>query len=246
MALAPDQHPLVRKLESIADLAPEERQAVLDLPMRVQPIEADQDIVREGDRPSRCCLVLQGFTCRYKMTAPGKRQIMAFHIPGDIPDLQSLHLKVLDHSLGTITPCEVGFIRHEDVRDLVRRCPRLGDMLWRDTLIDAAIFREWMVGMGRREAYGRIAHLLCEVMTKLKAVGLADGVTCELPITQAEIGDALGLSTVHVNRVLQELRGDGLITLRGRTLVANDWEGLQRAGEFDPNYLHLKKKQAAA
>jgi CRP-like cAMP-binding protein len=112
-------HPLVRKLESITDLAPEERQALLDLPMRVQAIGADQDIVREGDRPSRCCLVLQGFTCRYKMTLPGKRQIMAFHIAGDIPDLQSLHLATLDHSLGTITPCEVGFINHEDVHDLI-------------------------------------------------------------------------------------------------------------------------------
>jgi CRP-like cAMP-binding protein len=136
----------------------------------------------------------------------------------------------------------VGFIQHEDVHDLVRRCPRLGDMLWRDTLIDAAIFREWMVGMGRREAYGRIAHLLCEVMTKLKAVGLADGVTCELPITQAELGDALGLSTVHVNRVLQELRGNDLITLRGGTLTVLDWTGLRQAGEFDPAYLHLDPK----
>src|SRR5215210_1677533 len=93
MASAPDQHPLVRKLESITDLTPEERQALLDLPMKVQPIGANQDIVREGDRPSRCCLVLKGFVCRYKMTLPGKRQIMAFHVPGDIPDLQSLHLK---------------------------------------------------------------------------------------------------------------------------------------------------------
>ena len=239
MASAPEQHPLVRKLESITDLTPEERQALLDLPMKVQPIGADQDIVREGDRPSRCCLVLQGFTCRYKMTLPGKRQIMAFHIAGDIPDLQSLHLATLDHSLGTITPCEVGFMHHEDLRDLVRRCPRIGDLFWRDTLIDAAIFREWMVGLGRREAYGRIAHLFCEMMVKLRAVGLADGVTCDLPITQTELGDALGLSTVHVNRVLQELRGDGLITLQGGTLTVLDWDGLTNAGEFDPTYLHL-------
>ena len=239
MVSVPDLHPLVRKLESITDLTPEERQALLDLPMKVHAIEADQDIVREGDRPSRCCLILQGFACRYKITALGKRQIMAFHIPGDIPDLQSLHLATLDHSLGTITPCEVGFIHHEDLRDLIRRCPRIGDLLWRDTLIDAAIFREWMVGLGRREAYGRIAHLLCEMMVKLRAVGLADGVTCDLPITQTELGDALGLSTVHVNRVLQELRGDGLISLRSGTLTVLDWDGLTNAGEFDPTYLHL-------
>ena len=120
-----DPHPLVRKLESITDLSAEERQTLVDLPMRVQVIEADQDIVREGDRPSRCCLVLKGFACRYKITPSGKRQIMAFHIAGDIPDLHSLHLTVLDHSLGTVTPCKVGFINHEDARDLVRRFPRL-------------------------------------------------------------------------------------------------------------------------
>ena len=242
MASAPDAHPLVRKLESITDITPEERQALLDLPMKVQAIGADQDIVREGDRPSRCCLLVQGFACRYKMTLPGKRQIMAFHIPGDIPDLQSLHLATLDHSLGTITPCEVGFIHHEDMHKLIRHCPRLGDLFWRDTLIDAAIFREWMVGLGRREAYGRIAHLFCEMMVKLRAVGLADGNTCDLPITQTELGDALGVSTVHVNRVLQELRGDGLITLRSGTLTVLDWDGLRQAGEFDPAYLHLDPK----
>ena len=243
MASEPHAHSLLRKLDSITDLSPEERQAVLDLPMRVERIQADQDIVREGDRPSRCCLVLQGFACRHKVTLPGKRQIMAFHVPGDIADLQSLHLRVLDHSLGTITPCELGFIRHEDMRDFVRRWPRLGDVFWRETLIDAAVFREWMVGIGRREAYGRIAHLLCELMTKLRAVGLADGQRCEMPITQAEFGDALGLSTVHVNRVLQELRGNGLITLRSGTLTVLDWDGLTSAGEFDQTYLHLDPKQ---
>ena len=242
MASPPDQHPLVRKLESITDLTPEERQALLDLPMKVQAIGADQDIVREGDRPSRCCLVLQGFACRYKMTLPGKRQIMAFHISGDIPDLQSLHLSILDHSLGTITPCEVGFIRHEDVRDLVRRFPRIGDAFWRDTLVDAAIFRAWMVGMGRREAYGRIAHLLCELLVRLRAVELADDHAFNLPVTQAELGDALGLSTVHVNRVLQELRGNDLITLRGGFLTVLDWDGLKTAGEFDPAYLQLDRE----
>ena len=245
MASAPHAHLLLRKLDSIADLASEERQAVLDLPLRVQAIGADQDIVREGDRPSRCFVVLQGFACRYKVTLPGKRQIMAFHIPGDIPDLQSLHLRVLDHSLATITPCEIGFINHEDMRDLIRRYPRLGDVFWRDTLIDAAVFREWMVGMGRREAYGRIAHLLCELMAKLTAVGLADGVTCAMPITQGEFADALGLSTVHVNRVLQALRGENLITLKGSTLTVLDWDGLTRAGEFDPIYLHMDLKLAA-
>jgi CRP-like cAMP-binding protein len=241
MASAPEQHPLVRKLESLADLTPEERQALLDLPMKVQAIGADQDIVREGDRPSRCCLLLQGFACRYKMTLPGKRQIMAFHIAGDIPDLQSLHLATLDHSLARSRRARSG-------SSTTRTCAISSAIAppWRPVLARHADRRGHLPGvdggLGRREAYGRIAHLFCEMMVKLRAVGLADGNTCELPITQTELGDALGTSTVHVNRVLQELRGDGLITLRSGSLTVLDWDGLRQAGEFDPTYLHLDPK----
>jgi CRP-like cAMP-binding protein len=186
--------------------------------------------------------------CRYKLLHDGKRQIMSFHIPGDIPDLQSLHLNVMDHSLGTLAPSKVAYIKHDDMRELTRRCPCIADVFWRDTLIDAAIFREWMIGMGRRSAYTRIAHVLCELLVKFRSIGLANGHDIELALTQAELADALGLSTVHVNRVLQELRGDGLLTLRGRSLSVRDWPGLKRAGEFDPTYLHLNEKvrEAAA
>ena len=162
---------LVLKLESITDLTRAETQALLDLPMRVQDIRADQDIVREGDRPSQCCLLVEGFACRYKLTNTGKRQIFAFHTPGDIPDSLSLQLKTMDHSLGTNTPCTVGFIPHEHMRELFRQHPRLTDVFWRDTLIDAAIFREWMIGIGRKSAKARLAHLLCEMFMRLKAVG---------------------------------------------------------------------------
>jgi CRP-like cAMP-binding protein len=185
---------LIRKLESIFAVSDNERQALLDLPMQVLCLKADQDIVREGDRPSRSCLVLEGFICTYKMTGDGKRQIQAFQMPGDIPDLQSLHLKVLDCSLGTITPCRVGFIPHEALRDLCARHPRIASALWRETLISAAIFREWMTGIGRREAYSRIAHLLCEWMVRLRAVGLAKDHSGDLPMTQHEFADALGLT----------------------------------------------------
>jgi CRP-like cAMP-binding protein len=244
-ALHPDAHPLVRKMESITSLSEEERAALLRLPMLVMDLRADQDIVREGDRPTRCCLILAGYACRSKVTAEGKRQTLSFHIPGDIPDLQSLHLTVMDHTLQTITPCRVGFITHEAIHDLCDRQPRIAAALWRDTLIDAAIFREWMVGIGRRSAMTRIAHLFCEMLVRLEAVGLAEDHACELPFTQAEIGDALGLSTVHVNRSLQELRGAGLITLRGGALTVEDWEGLKEAGEFNPTYLHQERRAAA-
>jgi CRP-like cAMP-binding protein len=241
-----DLLPLVRKLESIYPLTDNEMQGVLGLPMHVRELAAGQDIVREGDRPSQCCLLLDGFAHRYKMVGDGRRQIMSFHIAGDIPDLLSLHLRVMDHSLGTLAPSRVGFIAHKSVRQLMQNHPRFTDAFWRDTLIDAAIFREWMVGMGRRDARARIAHVFCEVFTKMGAVGLAQGRSVAIPMTQAIIGDALGLSTVHVNRVTQELRSEGLITWRGRQLTICDWEGLQRVAEFDVAYLHLDQAQEEA
>jgi CRP-like cAMP-binding protein len=126
------------------------------------------------------------------------------------------------------------------MRAFIQAHPRIADALWRDTLIDAAVFREWIVGLGRRDALTRIAHLFCEMLVRLKSVGLAEGNACDLPMTQAEIGDALGLSTVHVNRILRSLRAAGLIELRAGTLTVKDWEGLQSAGVFDATYLHLK------
>jgi CRP-like cAMP-binding protein len=238
--------PLIRKIESIFTLTEDEKQALLNLPMQVAQLKADQDIVRQGDRPTRSCLILEGFACTYKVTVEGKRQIHAFNLPGDIPDLQSLHLKVLDASLGTITPCTVGFISHEALWDLCIRYPRIAAAFWREALIDASIFKEWITNIGRREAYARVAHVLCEVLVRLRAVGLAEDHICEFPITQSEFSDATGLSTVHVNRTLQELRGDGLIELKAARLRVLDWDRLKEAGEFDPTYLHLETEQAAA
>jgi CRP-like cAMP-binding protein len=213
--------------------------------MQMVAIRADQDIVREGDAPTRSCLLLSGFACTYKMTVQGKRQIVSFNLPGDVPDLQSLHLKVLDNSIGTISPCSVGFITHEALQDICTRYPRLAAAFWRETLIDAAIFREWVLNVGRREAYNRMAHVLCELLTRLRAVGLAEDHTCDLPITQGEFADAIGVTPVHVNRVLQQMRADGLIELNGVRLNIPDWERLKQAGEFDPTYLHLESNQAA-
>jgi CRP-like cAMP-binding protein len=237
--------PLIRKLESIAPVSDAEKRAIAALPITLRGLKADQDIVRDLDRPSQCCVLLEGFACRYKVLHSGKRQISSFHIPGDIPDLQSLHLEVMDHSLGTVVASKVAFIPHDTVRAFIRAHPRIGDLFWRDTLIDAAIFREWVANVGRREAYERIAHVLCEVYVRLKAVGLANGQAYMMPVTQAELGDATGLSTVHVNRTLQELRGNGLVsTPKNGRVVIEDWEGLQKAGEFDPTYLHIKNLAA--
>jgi CRP-like cAMP-binding protein len=235
---------LIRKLESIAPVAPEEKAALLRLPLRLKAVAADQDIVREGDTPSECCLIVQGFACRYNTTAEGKRQILSFHMSGDIPDLQSLHLTVMDHSLISVVPSQLAFIQHDDLRTLMREHPRLGDLFWRDTLIDAAVFRQWVVNVGRRQSPSGMAHLLCELLVRLRAVELVEDHAFELPLTQGDLADALGITNVHVNRVLQDLRGAGLISLHGKTLKVLDWEGLKTMGDFDPTYLHLVKKEA--
>lgn len=232
---------IIRKLDSIFPLSDEERQALSSLPVQVATFKPDQDIVRIGDRPSQSFMVLQGFTCVYKLTAEGKRQIVAFHVPGDIPDLQSLHLRVMDNSIATVSPCTLGFIPHEALHDLCNRYYRIAAALWRDTLVDASIFREWMTGIGRREAYNRMAHLLCELLVRLRGVGLAEDQTFDMPVTQTELADAIGASTVHVNRVLQELRADGLIRSRGTQIQVLDWDRLKEAGDFDPLYLHLRR-----
>jgi CRP-like cAMP-binding protein len=237
---------MIRKLESIFTLSDDERQALENLPMQVSVIKDHQDLVREGDQPTRSCLILSGFACTYKMTAQGKRQIVSFSIAGDIPDLQSLHLRVMDNSISTISPCRVGFITHKDLRDLCDRYPRIASAFWRETLIDASIFREWVTNVGRREAYQRMAHLLCELLTRLRAVDLVEDHTCDLPITQSEFADALGVTNVHVNRVLQQMRADGLIETKGTQLKIPDWDKLKQVGEFDPTYLHLESSQAAA
>ncbi|GHB01723.1 Crp/Fnr family transcriptional regulator [Modicisalibacter luteus] len=236
---------MIRKLESIFTLSDEEKQALRDLPIQVISLKDDQDIVRIGDRPSQCCLVLEGFTCVYKLTSEGKRQIMALHVPGDIPDLQSLHLKVMDNSIASISPCTVGFIQHEDLRRVCEHYPRLTAAFWRETLVDASIFREWLLNIGRREAYTRMAHLLCEFLMRLEAVGLVEDGFFDLPITQAELADVIGTSSVHVNRVLQALRADGLIQTKRTQVTIPDWEKLTVAGEFDPLYLHLEGGDAA-
>jgi CRP-like cAMP-binding protein len=236
---------MTRKLESIFPLLDEEKQALQGLPVHVTAFQADQDVVRVGDRPSQCCLLLEGYTCVYKLTSEGKRQIMAVHVPGDIPDLQSLHLTVLDNSIATMTPCTVGFIQHDDLRRVCERYPRINAAFWRETLVDASILREWLLNVGRREAYTRMAHFVCEFLARLKAVGLATDGTFDLLITQAELADCVGTSTVHVNRVLQALRADGLIESKGTRVTIPDWEALKKVGEFEPLYLHLRKDEAA-
>ena len=232
---------LIRKLDSIADLTSEDRQSLSSLPLRIVELHPDQDFARSEDVPRECCLVIEGFMHRYQNLANGTRQILAFHIPGDIPDLQSLMLDVMDHNLAALVPCKVGIVSHASLHEVMRKSPGVARAFWRYTLIDAAMFRERITSVGRRSAHVRLAHLLCETFTRLRAVGLTAEDACWLPFTQTQLSDALGLSTVHVNRTLMQLRAEGTFELRKSRLNILDWKGLAKAAQFDSAYLHLRR-----
>lgn len=238
-------HLLVRRLESVATLTGETRLALERLPVTIRHLPSRHDIVQMGDRPSQSCLILAGWACRYMLLDQGKRQILSFHMPGDVPDLMSLHLGVMDHGLSTLGPATVAFIQHKNIRELNDQFPSLAAVLWRETLVDAATFREWMVSIGRRSALERIAHLFCELYLRQKALGLTRECYCSLPFTQTDLADAVGLTNVHVNRVIKDLRTRGLVSLRGGELAVHDWAALVRIAEFDPTYLHLNAAETS-
>ena len=231
--------PLLRKLQSVSDPTEADHRALVDLRPTIKILDAHQEIVREGQRPSIVCLILEGFACRYATVPSGRRQILSFHIPGDIPDLQALFIKVMDHNLATLVPTKVALVPHDAMRGLIDRNSRIAHLLWRDSLVDAAIFRKWIVGMGRRTAYARFAHLVCEFAMRMDAVGLMKANVCAMPFTQTDIADALGLSSVHINRVLGRMRKQGLFTWQDGVLTIKNWQRLQKDAEFDPSYLQL-------
>ncbi|TIS63902.1 MAG: Crp/Fnr family transcriptional regulator [Mesorhizobium sp.] len=231
---------LIRKLRRVADISDDDAAALEGLTIQEKDVPANREIVLEGDRPTNSFVVLDGVASSYKHTGAGKRQITSFFVAGDLPDLHGIHLAVMDCSFSSMTPVRLGLIRHSALRSICEQRPRVATAFWRSTLIDAAIYREWVTNVGRRDAYARTAHMLCELIVRLRFAGRIKDHVADLPITQAALGDAVGLSAVHVNRTLQALRGDGLIATPGTKLRALDWPGLVQAGEFDPTYLHLK------
>jgi CRP-like cAMP-binding protein len=232
---------LIRKLQISTALDADDLKAIEQLPITAKEFPAHTAIVREGERPQQSGLLIDGFACSSKTTDAGKRQILSIYIPGDIPDLQSLHLHVMDHDVTTLSRATMGFIPHEALRALNRERPAVGEALWRETLIDAAVFREWIVNVGRRSAVMRLAHLLAEIGRRLQAMGLAPGDRFELPMTQLDIADALGLTPVHINRVVQELRRAGLLELRKQSVFLPDLPRLKEIGDFDDLYLHQRE-----
>jgi CRP-like cAMP-binding protein len=233
---------LIRKLEQRDTLSDEEKRVLAEAVSHTKNVGPDEDLVRDGDRPSESNLVLEGFTCRYKLLPDGQRQITAIHIPGDFVDLHSFILKKMDHGVAALTPCKIAYFPHEALRRITENHPHLARLLWLSTLIDAGIYREWLVGMGRRSSPGQMAHLFCEMLLRLRVVGLTEGSSFQFPLTQEELGDALGLSLVHTNRTLQQLRREGLIAWEGRTVTISDWKHLQQIADFDPTYLHLEQQ----
>jgi CRP-like cAMP-binding protein len=237
-------NPLIRKLEQFAGLSDEDRRLVDDAARDVRRLEARQDIIREGERPDDVHLLLEGWAARYKVLPGGERAIMAYLIPGDLCDIHIALLDRMDHSIGTLSPAEVAYIPRERIEALMGRGDDLARALTWSMLVDEAILREWLVTLGHRPADKRVAHLICEMMLRSKAVGLTDDDSFDLPLTQEELADTMGITPVHMNRTLQLLRQRGLITTRGRRVIVDDAKRLMAFSDFNPNYLHQEGGRA--
>lgn len=230
--------PLLRRWEKRSKLSDSDRDAIAAVPCTRRKFARNAYLVREGEPPRECGLLLRGLTCRQKLTLRGARQILSFHIPGDFVDLQNCLLGEADHNVQAVTEAEVAMIPADALAELIASHPAIGRAMWLDTLIDSSVLREWVVNLGRRNARSRISHLLCELSLRLQASGLSEGLDCEFPLKQQDIADATGLTDVHTNRTLHSLRRDGLISLSFRSLQVLDWQGLKDEGEFSERYLH--------
>jgi CRP-like cAMP-binding protein len=235
---SPALAPLIRRWERRVPLSQADKDALLALPHQVRTCGRDAYLVREGEGTSTCNLLLSGFAYRQKLVNNGARQIISFHIPGEFVDLQNALLEVADHNVQSLSACDVAVIPKSALLDLMAARPAIGNAAWLDTLIDASIFREWVVNVGRRSARTRISHLLCELALRLRTCGASSGPTYDFPLTQEQLADATGLTPVHTNRTLQALRREGLISLTANKLTVLDWDGLAQAGDFSERYLH--------
>jgi CRP-like cAMP-binding protein len=238
--------PLLRKLAYRSEFDTADEDAILNLPHRVKKLERHGYIVREREKTTHSCVMLSGFAVRHKIVAGGARQIVAIHMKGEAVDLQNSILGVADHGVQTLTDSEVAFIPREAIRKLALERPKVAIAMWHDTLVDASIFREWIANIGRRDALARLAHLLCEFSLRLKVAGLGEETDYELPMTQEQIADSIGLTPVHVNRTLKVLEAENLIARRSsRAIIIGDWRKLADAGDFDSTYLHMRAEEPA-
>lgn len=236
-------NPLIRKLETVAELSEEDRRALLALCTDVRDVKAKRDIIAEGDRPDHVHLVVDGWAARYKLLDDGTRQILAFLIPGDFCDLHITVLGQMDHGIVALTPCSVAYVDTDLLDEITERQGRLTRALWWTTLVDEAVLRAWIVNLGRRDALQAVAHLMCEMHLRMKSVGLVEDGRFEMPLTQEELADTVGLTPVHTNRVLQRLRAEGVITFKSKKLEIHDIGRLREIAGFNPSYLHIEKSR---
>ena len=237
-------NPLIFKLDQAGVLDDADRAVLRELSSHTRRIERHDDLIREGERPENVNLVMEGFACRYKILKDGRRQIMAFLVPGDFCDLHVAILGTMDHAIGTPWGCTVVEIPRATVDDITANHPRITRALWWATLTDEGTLREWLVNMGQRDADRQMAHFLCELLVRLQAVERASDNSFAFPITQVDLADTLGITPVHVNRVLQELKKQGLVVWKHKRIHIPDVDGLKAFAEFDPNYLHLTPRVA--
>ena len=234
---------LILKLQGYTHLSQEDRAALTSLAGHpIQEVQPRRDLIREGDEPKAVRLILSGWACSYKGLPDGRRQIVGLFVPGDFCDLNVFILKEMDYSIGAITRVGYVLIAPEELDQITQDRPRIAQALLWHELVNTSVQREWLLNVGQRSAFERIAHLLVEMFLRLREVGLADGRSCEFPITQTDLAEATGLTAVHVNRTLQELRREGLIELAQKRLTIPDLAALQRTAMFNPNYLHLGRE----
>lgn len=229
---------LAKKLNGFDKLSGNEVEVLKQAIGGTRSFEPNSDLVSPGSSPSFSTLLLSGWSARYKTLEDGSRQITAIHIPGDFVDLHSFLLKPMDHGVSALSICQVAVVPHERLKLITEKHPHLTRLLWLSTLVDAALHREWLVAMGRLPTITRLAHLICELYQRLDAIGLIKDQSFEFPVTQAAIADMLGLSIVHVNRAVQDIRTRGLLSWSNKTIKILDWPGLKSFARFDPSYLH--------
>ena len=234
---------LFRHLSSIGELTEEDASAVARIKGEVRAVQKGKDILSVGDVPHFCVVVLKGFLCRSSWKRDGGRQIQSFYVPTDSPSLETLHIDYLDNSLGAVVPSTIGVIPHPEMFRLMEERPSVQALIWRETLIQAAVFREWLTRNSTLPAHSAMAHLFCEMFVRADAAGLVVANSCEMPTTQEMLGQALGLTAVHVNRTLQLLRESGLVDLKNGRLEVHNYDKLAEIGEFDPHYLHLRARR---
>jgi CRP-like cAMP-binding protein len=238
--------PLLHKLQYWQKLEADDRAAILSLPHSVKMMEQAHYIVREFDRAEHSCVLLSGFAMRHKIVTGGRRQILSIHMKGEMVDLQNSLLGTADHSVQMLTAGRVATIPREAINRIAWERPAIGKAMWIDTLVDASIFREWIANVGRRDARTRVAHVLCEFSLRLKVAGLGEPTDYEMPLTQEQLADATGLTSVHVNRTLKLLEKDRLIERNtARSITIGDWRKLADAGDFNSGYLHLREGEPA-